>query len=156
MHLDAVIDVPKKRFLTFAEFAPMYLEWRKVHMPDSYETVSIHINAAIDHFGHLRIADDATTVDLWNDTFNDWVTQRSTEVNENTVWGEWKDIKAALYRAARTGGSKEGRRWNFCNASPATNLVIGGNGSSDSDEKIAFTPDELERIYAADPELAPC
>ena len=144
-----------RKAMTFAQFAPLYLEWRKVHMPDSYETVSIRINAALDTFGPLRIADDQPTIDRWNDVFNNWVTRRATEVEGATLWGEWKDIKAALYRAARTGGKTEGRRWNLCATSPAANLVIGGDGSSVSDEKVAFTPDELDAIYAADPVLAP-
>jgi hypothetical protein len=46
-------------------------------------------------------------------------------------------------------------RWNLCNTSPAANLVIAGDGSSDSDEKVAFTPEQLEWIYEADPEMAP-
>ena len=155
LHLDDDPRTSKKKVITFAEFAPMYLEWRENEMPDSYETVSGHINAAIDTFGHLRIADDDRTIDQWNAAFNKWFVKRSREVKPATVWGEWKDVKAALYRAARTGGVKKGMRWNLCNTSPTANLVIAGDGSSDSDEKIAFTPEQLEAIYEADPDHAP-
>ena len=147
-------EASRKPKMTFAQFAPLYLAWRETEMPDSYETVSIHINAAIGHFGHLKIADDEATVDRWNDVFNDWVEERSKEVAANTIWGEWKDVKACLYRAARTGGAPEGRRWNLCNTSPVVNRVLGGNGESDSDEKIAFKPEQLNAIYKADPERA--
>ena len=155
MHLDGDPRTSKKKAITFGEFAPTYLKWQESELPDSYETVCIHINAVINPFGHLRIADDEKTIDDWNAAFNEWFVKRSREAAPATVWGEWKDVKAALYRAARTGGVKKGMRWNLCNTSPAANLVIAGDGSSDSDEKIAFTPEQLEAIYEVDPDLAP-
>ena len=155
MHLDRDSQTSKKKTITFAEFVPLYLEWRENEMPDSYRTVSLHMKNVIKYFGHLRIADDEKTVDEWNENFNMWFVKRSREVAPVTVWGEWKNVKAALYRAARTGGVKKGMRWNLCNTSPAVNLVVAGDGSSDSDEKIAFTPEQLEAIYQADPVFAP-
>ena len=124
-------------------------------MPDSQCVIEPHIKNAITVLGHLPIAEDDETIDLWNMAFNDWVTKRYSEVKPNTVWGEWKSVKACLYRASRTGGAKEGRRSNLCATSPIDNLVLGGDGTSDSDEKHFFMPFELEVLYKAAPEMAP-
>ena len=143
---------PKAR--TYAEWVPEYLEWRKEAMPDSYETVSIHIESGLGWFGSLKIADDLVTLDAWNEAFNKWESERSKLVAAETLKGEWKDIKASLYRAARSGGKKAGRRWNLTNTSPAAGLVLGLAETEGKKEKRIFSPEELERIYAADPENA--
>ena len=152
--VEPVVRSNKEKAMTYAEFAPLYLAWRKDAMPGSYETVSIHINGAVVPFGSLPIADDVATIDAWNAAFNNWESKRGKEVGAETLKGEWKDIKASLYRAVRSGGKKAGRRWNLANTSPAAGLVLGLAETEGKKEKRIFSADELERIYAADPENA--
>lgn len=152
--VEPVVRAKKEKAMTYLEFAPLYLAWRKDAMPGSYETVRIHINSGAHWFGHLPIADDVVSLDAWNEAFNNWESTRSKEVAAETLKGEWKDIKASLYRAVRSGGKKAGRRWNLANTSPAAGLVLGLAETEGKKEKRVFSPDELERIYAADPENA--
>ena len=162
MHLDVGI---KRKVRTFSEFlfgytdengkvVIGYLDWRKHAMPASYVNVKANIERNVIHFGHLKIADDDATCDAWNTAFNNWEINRGSSIAKYSLWGEWKDIKAALYRAARTGGAKDGRRWNLSPTSPAANLVLKMTEVKKRTRaaKVAFTSEELERIKAADPE----
>ena len=162
MHLDVGI---KKKVRTFSEFlfgytdengevVVGYLDWRKHAMPDSYVNIFANINRNVKYFGHLKIADDDATCDAWNNAFNNWEIERGSSIAKYSLWGEWKDIKAALYRAARTGGAKDGRRWNLSPTSPAANLVLKMTEvkKRTSASKVIFSVEELERIKAADPE----
>ena len=162
MHLDVGI---KKKVRTFSEFlfgytdengevVVGYLDWRKHAMPDSYVNIFANINRNVKYFGHLKIADDDATCDAWNNAFNNWEIERGSSIAKYSLWGEWKDIKAALYRAARTGGAKDGRRWNLSPTSPAANLVLKMTEVKKRTRasKVIFSVEELERIKAADPE----
>ena len=123
-------------------------------MPDSYVNIFANINRNVKYFGHLKIADDDATCDAWNNAFNNWEIERGSSIAKYSLWGEWKDIKAALYRAARTGGAKDGRRWNLSPTSPAANLVLKMTEVKKRTRasKVIFSVEELERIKAADPE----
>ena len=162
MHLDVGI---KRKVRTFSEFlfgytdengkvVIGYLDWRKHAMPASYVNVKANIERNVKYFGPLKIADDDATCDAWNNAFNNWEIERGSSISKTSLWGEWKDIKAALYRAARTGGAKDGRRWNLSPTSPAANLVLKMTEVKKRTRaaKVAFTSEELERIKAADPE----
>jgi len=142
--------------MVYRDFVTLYLEWREDAMPGSYPTVKIHLESesTLDSFGSLKIADDVSTLDAWNTAFNEWESKRGKMVSGETLKGEWKDIKASLYRAVRSGGKKKGRRWNLANTSPAAGLVLGLAETEGKKEKRVFSPDELERIYTADPENA--
>ena len=163
MHMD--VETKKKKVRTFSEFLfgfkdengekiIGYLDWRKQAMPASYVNIKANIERNVEYFGHLKIADDDATCDAWNNAFNNWEIDRGSSIAKYTLWGEWKDIKAALYRASRTGGATDGRRWNLSPTSPVANLVLKMTEVKKRTRasKVAFSSEELERIKAADPE----
>jgi len=159
------VETKKKKVRTFSEFlfgfkdensetVVGYLDWRKHATPASYANLNWSLIRSVDYFGHLKIADDEATCDAWNVAFNNWEIEQGSSIGKYTLWGYWKDIKAALYRAARTGGAKDGRRWNLSPTSPVSNISIKLTEVKKRARasKVAFTSEELERIKAADPE----
>ena len=169
---DAKADEPKSVTRTFKEFVygyydpelksaknpegwdEGYLAWRRSDWPKGYEVVHIHITTAVDYFGHLPIADDKATKKRWRIAWNEWHKDRKPVLKLNSLKGEWKDIKTALYRAAETGGASEGKRWDLCETNPVAGLVIATPKGQVNKKKKMFTPEELDGICAVDPENA--
>ena len=141
-----------KRVMTYSEFLPQLLTWRAtVYSAAGHEHFTRHCKTALPYFGNLTIADDVATIDLWNTAFNAWQVDRLKVVSPETVKDEWKDIKASLYRAARTGGKKEGNRWNLCQTSPVGELVIASNSKTVKKKIKIFTAAELDKLYQVNP-----
>lgn len=145
----------KAKAVTLREWLPEFLRWRSKVYASSDETFVRDLKVALDFFGDLPIADDYPTVDRWNAAFNKWETERREEVAVVTLKSEWKNIKAALYRAARTGGKKEGKRWNLSTTSPIAEIVIAASAKDINKKKKIFSPEELEKIYKVNPYHAP-
>lgn len=143
-----------KRVMTYAQFIGEFLKWRKAVYPAGHSQFAMHVQAALPYFGNLPIADDINTVDRWNDAFNKWQADRVEVVSAQTVKDEWKDIKASLYRAARTGGKKEGNRWNLCQTSPVAELVVAISAKEKSRKVKIFTREELVKLYEVNPHHA--
>ena len=138
------------------EFVVGFLEWRRGDKPDSTQNFE-HVMGRMEKvFGHLPIADDKQSKAKWRKAFNNWEIKRKQEVTVSTIWGEWKDLTSALYRACETGGKPEGTRWDLSFSSPITAIKISMTKEKKKvrREKVIFSPEQLEKIYAADPENA--
>ena len=128
-----------------------YLDWRKLAWPKGYEVVEIHIKKGLEYFGDLPIADDEESLVRWGEAWKDWYSDRAPVLKYNSLKGEWKDIKTALYRASAKGGSLEGDRWHLSPTSPGANLAVPTPTGAGKKKKRMFTDAELEGIYKADP-----
>ena len=161
--------------MTLTEWAPEYLRSKAVSHPLSYDHIEHHIQMAVRWFGHLEIDDSLEVQDQWAQQFIVYqdgrlrgvdpgggpkamvgkIRRKIVPVSVRTINDEWRDIRAALFRAARTGGTKKGNRWNLCNSSPIANLNVAGGELGEEREIHTFHPDELHAIYAEEPETAP-
>ena len=77
---------------------------------------------------------------------------RVRPVRPNTLKNEWSTMRAALFRAPRTAGAKQGDRSNIYQTLPIAELMMASAGSWVQTEIHVFSPDELQANYAFESE----
>ena len=157
---------PEKKAVLFGDWIREYLAFKEHSTPLSYDKIADHLATAKKWFGDLPIDDSIEIQDEWAKRFRKYqqdrlrgfdptVSGRVRPIKPSTLVSEWSTIRAALFRAARTGGLKQGDRWNLCQTSPIAELAIASAENEEDNEIHVFSSDELQAIYAVEPETQP-
>jgi hypothetical protein len=160
------ISEPEKKVVLFGDWIREYLAFKEHSTPQSYEKVVDHLATAKKWFCDLPIDDSVEIQDEWAKRFRKYQQDRLRSIDPtvdgcvrpikpSTLVSEWSTIRAALFRAARTGGKKQGDRWNICQTSPIAELTVASAESEEQIEIHVFSSDELQEIYAVEPETQP-